>query len=110
MVTGAQAQTRTTGRVECQLDSSSPAKKGFRWKQTRRSHRGRQDPEFKAINQADLETLKLAVQDGHIDLKYLDESGCCLESPVSYSYIRIGEQKRIEQLKSYEECLSILGI
>lgn len=54
--------------------------------------------------------LKLAAQQGHIDLKYLDESGCCLESPVSYSYARIGQQKHIEQLKSYGDRISILGI
>lgn len=34
---------------------------------------------------ADLATLEVAAQDGHIDLKYLDECGFCLWSPVSYS-------------------------
>ena len=43
-------------------------------------------------------------------MKYLDESGCCLESPVSYSDARIGEQKRIEQVKAYGDRISILGI
>ncbi len=43
-------------------------------------------------------------------MKYLDESGCCLESPVSYSYARIGQQKRIEQVKSYGNRISILGV
>ncbi|MDV2994640.1 MAG: hypothetical protein N4J56_004294 [Chroococcidiopsis sp. SAG 2025] len=47
----------------------------------------------KHSKQADLDTLQLAACEGYIDLKYLDESGCCLESPVSYSYSRIGEQK-----------------
>jgi len=28
--------------------------------------------------QTSLNTLKLAAQEGYIDLKYLDESGCCL--------------------------------
>ncbi|MDV2995511.1 MAG: hypothetical protein N4J56_005165 [Chroococcidiopsis sp. SAG 2025] len=68
-------------------------KKGFSWKRTRHSQQGRQDPEYKALKQADLDTLQLAACEGYIDLKYLDESGCCLESPVSYSYSRIGEQK-----------------
>lgn len=54
--------------------------------------------------------LRLAAQEGYLDLKYLDESGCCLESPVSYSYARIGEQKRIEQVKTYGERISLLGI
>jgi hypothetical protein len=62
------------------------------------------------MKQADLDLLKLAAEEGHIDLKYLDESGCSLESPVSYSYARMGEQKRIEQVKSYGDRISILGI
>lgn len=55
--------------------------------------------------------LKLAAQEGYIDLKYLDEAGFCLESPVSYSYSKVGESKRIEQpLKSYGKRISILGL
>jgi DDE superfamily endonuclease len=62
--------------------------------------------------------LKLAAQEGHLELKYLtgrmhspdDESGCALESPVSYNYARIGQQKRIEQVKSYGDRISILGL
>jgi len=51
----------------------------------------KQDRAQKQLKQADLNTLKLAAQEGYIDLKYLDESGCCLWSPVSYNS-RIGEQ------------------
>lgn len=54
--------------------------------------------------------MKLAAQDGYIDLKYLDESGCCLWSPVSYSYSRIGEQKRLEQTGRRGRRISILGL
>ena len=55
--------------------------------------------------------LKLAAQEGYIDLKYLDEAGFCLESPVSYSYSKVGESKRLEQpLKSYGKRISILGL
>jgi putative transposase len=44
-------------------------------------------------------------------LKYLDESGCCLWSPVSYSYSRVGEQKRLEQTRQrWGRRISILGI
>lgn len=44
-------------------------------------------------------------------LKYLDESGFCLWSPVSYSYSRVGEQKRMEQTqKHWGKRISILGI
>jgi hypothetical protein len=50
-------------------------------------------------------------EDGVIELKYLDEAGFCLESPVSYSYSRTGQQKRMEQhLKSYGSRISILGL
>lgn len=65
----------------------------------------------KAYKQADLDTLKLAAQAGQIELKYLNEAGCCLWSPVSYSYSRIGVQKRLEQTpKRYGSRISILGL
>jgi len=63
----------------------------------------------KQLKQADLNTLKLAAQEGYIDLKYLDESGCCLWSPVSYSYSRI-ERKRLEQTERRGRRISILGL
>ena len=65
----------------------------------------------KALKQADLDTLKLAAQEGHIDLKYLDEAGFCLWSPVSYSYSLIGSHKRMEQTSvRYGNRISILGL
>jgi putative transposase len=48
--------------------------------------------------------LKLAAEEGEINLKYLDESGFCLWSPVSYSYSLKGEQKRMEQKKIIHGC------
>lgn len=39
----------------------------------------------------------------------MDESGFCLWSPVSYSYVKKGEQKRLEQTKRRGRRLSILG-
>ena len=47
---------------------------------------------------------------GCIELMYLDESGCCLWSPASYSYSRVGEQKRIEQTDRRNGRISILGV
>jgi hypothetical protein len=86
-------------------------KKGYRWKRTRKSHKKKQDLKRKAIKQADLEMLRIAAFAGEIDLKYLDEAGFCLESPVSYSYSLIGKQKRLEQpLKKYGKRISILGL
>ncbi|MEP0925539.1 transposase [Leptolyngbya sp. ST-U4] len=85
-------------------------KKGFVWKRTRHAQRGRQNLETKAIKQADLALLQQACVDGHLELKYLDESGCCLESPVSYSYSRINQQKCLDQVKFYGDRISILGV
>lgn len=64
----------------------------------------------KQLKQADLATLELAQVEGYIDLKYLDESGFCLWSPVSYSLMRRGEQKRLEQSRRRGQRLSILGL
>lgn len=91
--------------------SAACSKKNYRWKRTRHSHRRKQDPRQKALKQADLETLERAAQEGHLELKYLDEAGFCLWSPVSYSYSRIGEQKRMEQTRHrYGNRISILGL
>ena len=55
--------------------------------------------------------LKIAATEGYIDLKYLDEAGFCLWSPVSYSYSLMGEQKCLEQSrKRYGSRISILGL
>ena len=55
--------------------------------------------------------LKLSAAAGEIDLKYLDEAGCCIWSPVSYSYSKVSKQKRQEQtIKTYGNRVSILGI
>lgn len=45
-----------------------------------------------------------------ICLKFLDESGFCLWSPVSYTYSRIGQQKVLTQTKKRGRRLSILGL
>lgn len=55
--------------------------------------------------------LKMAALAGDIDLKYLDEAGFCLWSPVSYTYSPIGKQKCLEQSrKRYGSRISILGL
>jgi hypothetical protein len=86
-------------------------KKDYRWKRTRKSHKRKGDPQKKALKQADLQMLIQQAEEGVIELKYLDEAGFCLESPVSYSYSRTGQQKQMEQhLKSYGSRISILGL
>lgn len=55
--------------------------------------------------------LELAAASGEIQLKYLDESGFCLWSPVGYSYSPIGQQKRMEQTTIvHGKRISILGL
>ena len=71
----------------------------------------KQNQQLKEIKQADLEFLKIAAAAGDIDLKYLDEAGFCLWSPVSYSYSRLGQQKLIEQTsKRSGSRISIIGL
>ena len=85
-------------------------KKGVIWKRTRQSHRDKQDPSQRQRKLADLDMLKLAAAAGEIELKYLDESGFCLWSPVSYTYFPRGQQKRMEQTRRRGRRLSILGL
>ena len=53
--------------------------------------------------------LELAAAAGEIELKYIDESGFCPWSAVSYSYIRRGERQRLEQTLRQGRRLSIWG-
>ncbi|WP_293112597.1 IS630 family transposase [Moorena sp. SIO4G3] len=87
-----------------------PQKKGVIWKRMRVSHQKRQDPHQRLAKKNDLEMLELAAAADEIDLLYLDESGCCLWSAVSYSYYFKGEQKRLEQTKKRGKRLSLLGL
>jgi hypothetical protein len=77
---------------------------------TRASHRNKQHPANKAIKQADLELLKIAQEEGLICLKYLDESGFCLWSPVSYSYVKKGEQKPRKANPLSRQTLEYFGV
>jgi putative transposase len=55
--------------------------------------------------------LKQAARAELIVLKFLDEAGFCLWSPVSYTYSRIGQQKLMEQsAQRYGSRISILGL
>ncbi|NEO30901.1 MAG: IS630 family transposase [Symploca sp. SIO3C6] len=67
-------------------------------------------PKEKEVKKADLEILRLEESRGNIRLKYLDEAGFSLWSPVSYTYIKVGEQKLIPQSKKRGKRLNILGI
>lgn len=54
--------------------------------------------------------LEMAAEAGDIELKYLDEAGFCLSSPVSYSYSPVGTQKHLEQVPTRGKRISILGL
>jgi hypothetical protein len=56
-----------------------------------------------------LETLKRYEEEGWVKLKYLDESGFCLWSPVSYSYAKKGKQKQINQTKKRGKRVNVIG-
>jgi hypothetical protein len=45
---------------------------------TRQSNKKKQNQQLKEIKKADLAMLKMAAEEGYIDLKYLDEAGFCL--------------------------------
>jgi len=54
--------------------------------------------------------LKQCEREGSIRLKFLDESGFCCQGIVGYGWLKIGEQKRIEQKKKRRgRRISILG-
>lgn len=54
--------------------------------------------------------LELAEAAGEICLKYLDESGFVLWSPVSYTWAKKGEQKKMEQTNKRGKRISICGL
>ena len=54
--------------------------------------------------------LRLWAEQGLIHLLYLDESGCCPESPLSYGYGQIGQQKSIAQNKNRGRRINIMGV
>jgi len=85
-------------------------KKGLRWKRTKTAQRVHPDPKQKQVKKADLEMLRSCSARGEIRPKYLDESGFSLWSAASYSYIRVGEQKKIRQSKKRGKRLNVLGI
>ena len=64
----------------------------------------------KALAVEHLATLESAAAAGDIELKFLDETGCCLWSPVTYTYSPIGEQVRFEQTDRRGKRVSILGV
>jgi putative transposase len=54
--------------------------------------------------------LKMWAELGMVCLKYLDESGCCPQSPANYSYGKRGAQKRIRGRKRRGRRINIFGV
>jgi len=69
-----------------------------------------QNQNYKQVKKTDLQTLKLWSEKELVTLLYLDESGCCLESPLSYGYGQIGQQKSIIQNKNRGRRINIMGV
>ena len=84
--------------------------RGWVWKRTRYKQPNGDDPQVKLAKKADLDWLFWAHSAGEIRLKFLDESGFSLWSPVSYTYARLGEQKVLEQTNRRGKRLNILGL
>ena len=58
----------------------------------------------------DLETLEKWAEMGLITLMYLDESGCCPQSPLVYSYGKRGQQKIVRQTPRRGRRINIIGL
>lgn len=87
-----------------------PQKKGWRWKRLRYSPPSAKQPEYQQAKFCDLRMLELWARLKLICLKYLDESGFERSSPLGYSYVLSGQQKRVKQPRRRGRRLSILGL
>ena len=86
------------------------SKKKWRWKRLRSKPPATKNQQFKEVKKRDLELLKLWSKQGLITLLYLDESGCCPQSPLSYGYGQIGQQKSIYQRARKGRRVNIMGV
>ncbi len=68
------------------------------------------DKAQKEAKKIDLDTLIQWAEEGVITLMYLDESGCCCESPLVYSYGEKGKQKEIEQKERRGRRINLIGV
>ena len=65
---------------------------------------------WKEAKKIDLEILIKWAEEGMITLMYLDESGCCGESLLVYSYEEKGKQKAIEQNRRKGRRINLIGV
>lgn len=67
------------------------------------------DEEYKAIKKEQLIRLEKAHDNGFIHLMYLDEAGVDGRGSLNSTWAKRGEQRRMEQPKSFGERVSIIG-
>jgi putative transposase len=67
------------------------------------------DAEYKAMKKEQLKRLEEAHDRGFIHLMYMDEAGVDGRANLNSTWTKKGEQKRIEQPKSFAERVSIVG-
>ena len=85
-------------------------KKKWRWKRLRRKPPIFTNQKYQEAKKKDWQTLKLWAEQELITLLYLDESGCCPESPLSYRYGQIGRPKSISQKTRRGRRINIMGV
>ena len=85
-------------------------KKNWRWKRIRRKPPLGMSLEEIEAKKKDLEMLKKWAEMGLITLMYLDESGCYPQSPLVYSYGKVGEQKIVHQKQRKGRRINIMGL
>jgi putative transposase len=85
-------------------------KKNYTWKRIRQSPPTNTPTKHYQAKRSDWEMLKAWAQLGVICLKYLDESGSCIQRSSDYAYSLCGPQKRVKQRKRRGRRINILGI
>ncbi|WAN69884.1 hypothetical protein BJP36_37980 [Moorena producens JHB] len=67
-------------------------------------------PQELLAKKKDLEMLKKWAEMGIITLMYLDESGCYPQSPLVYSYGKVGRQKIVVQNQRRGRRINLMGL
>lgn len=81
---------------------------GLTWRRIKKQVAGKPDPLIYKDKVEELNELKNRDRAGEIDLRYVDESGFCLEPYVPYAWQEKGEQIRVNSQRSKR--LNVFGI
>lgn len=74
------------GQGRSRAGAANCQKKGYVWKRMRVSPATPKNLPMAQAKKLDWEMLKLWAASGILQLLYLDECGCCCQSPTDYSY------------------------